>query len=272
MSDETRTTSSGEAETILPRTDIVQPQSLPVQNTLERSVRNLSKIKKASSRVKATSARQYTRDRHPSCYHAEMKRKSAHLETKLIHAGEPAPRIGGAVSMPVFQSANFEYRDGTAYHDLQYIRLSNTPNHVALHRKLAALENAESALTMASGMAAISTSLLALLSAGDHLLIQSCLYGGTRDLVTKELADFGIAHDFIDPGRPRSWDGLMRPSTKVIFVEAMSNPLLETPDLEAEVRFAKAHGLVSAVDNTFPSPVNFRPAEWGFDLSLHCCT
>ncbi len=82
------------------------------------------------------------------------------LETKLIHSGEPEPRIQGAVAMPIFQSAMFEYAGETDYHDLKYIRLNNTPNHVVLHAKLAALENAEAALVTASGMAAISTTLL----------------------------------------------------------------------------------------------------------------
>src|SRR5574341_1419115 len=103
------------------------------------------------------------------------------LETKLIHAGEPEPRINGSVSMPIFQSAMFEYAGETDYHDLKYIRLNNTPNHVALHAKLAALENAEAALVTGSGMAAISTALLSVLSAGDHLIAQNCLYGGTHD-------------------------------------------------------------------------------------------
>ena len=108
-----------------------------------------------------------------------MTKKYERIETKLIHAGEPDPRVLGAVSMPIFQSAMFEYKGEKSYHDLKYIRLNNTPNHTALHEKLAALENGETALVTASGMAAISTSLLAILSAGDHLLAQDCLYGGT---------------------------------------------------------------------------------------------
>src|SRR5436190_20944605 len=119
-----------------------------------------------------------------------MKKAFQRLETKLIHAGEPEPRIEGAVSMPIFQSANFEYGNEQDYHSLKYIRLNNTPNHVALHEKLAALENAEAALVTASGMAAISTALLTILSAGDHLLVQDCLYGGTHDFVAKDLGAF----------------------------------------------------------------------------------
>jgi cystathionine beta-lyase/cystathionine gamma-synthase len=201
-----------------------------------------------------------------------MKKALQHLATKLIHAGEPAPRIEGAVSMPIFQSANFEYSDEADYHSLKYIRLNNTPNHTAVHNKLAALENAEAALVTSSGMAAISTVLLTLLSAGDHLLIQESLYGGTHDFITKHFASMGISYDFIDPDNPDSWKRLLRKTTKAIYVESMANPLLHVPDIEAAVEFAKANQLVSVIDNTFPSPVNFRPSEWGIDISLHSCT
>lgn len=197
---------------------------------------------------------------------------SNHIDTKLIHAGEPHPRIGGAVALPIFQSAMFEYGGETNYHDLKYIRLNNTPNHLALHQKLAALENAEAALVTASGMAAISTALLTVLSAGDHLLAQSCLYGGTHDFVTKDLGSFGISYDFIDADDPASWKAKLKPNTKAIYIESMSNPLLEVPDLKAVVRFAKEHKLITLIDNTFPSPMNFRPPEHGIDLSLHSCT
>ena len=113
-----------------------------------------------------------------------MARVFKRLETNLIHAGEPHPRIAGAVEMPIFQSAMFEYAGETSYHDLGYIRLNNTPNHKALHEKLAVLEGAEAALVTSSGMAAISTTLFTVLSAGDHILAQSVLYGGTHDLLT----------------------------------------------------------------------------------------
>src|SRR4051812_18247673 len=176
-----------------------------------------------------------------------MTRKYRRIETKLIHAGEPEPRIGGAVSMPIFQSANFEYAGESDYHALKYIRLNNTPNHIALHEKLAALENAEAALVMASGMAAISTALLTVLSPNGHLLAQNCLYGGTHDFLTKDFADAGLCFSFIDGDNPESWEKQLRPNTKAIYVEAMSNPLLEVGDLEAAAKFAKAYGLVSII-------------------------
>lgn len=195
-----------------------------------------------------------------------------HIETKVVHAGEPEPRVMGAVSLPIFQSAMFEYSGEQSYHEIRYIRLNNTPNHKALHEKLAALENAEAAIVSASGMAAITTALLTFLSSGDHLLVQDCLYGGTHDLITKDFAGFGLEFDFIDGDNPDSWKDKLRPNTKAIYVEAMSNPLLQVSDLKAASAFAREHGLVSMIDNTFPSPINFRPAEWGFDISLHSCT
>ena len=195
-----------------------------------------------------------------------------HIETKLIHAGEPATRVLGAVSLPIFQTAMYEYAGEESYHDIRYIRLNNSPNHIALHQKLAALENAEAGLVTASGMAAITTSLLTVLSSGDHLLAQDCLYGGTHDFLTQSFEDFGLEFDFINGDDPDSWKRKLRPNTKAIYVEAMSNPTLQVTDLKAVVAFAKEHRLISLIDNTFASPVNFRPVEWGFDLSLHSCT
>lgn len=178
----------------------------------------------------------------------------------------------GSVSMPIFQSAMFEYAGETSYHDLKYIRLNNTPNQVALGLKLAALEDAEAALVTSSGMAAISTALLSVLAPNGHLLAQNCLYGGTHDFVTRDLGAFGISYDFIDCNDPESWEKKLRPNTKAIYVETITNPLLEVADHKAVVKFAKTHGLVSLIDNTFASPINFRPPELGYDLSLHSCT
>src|SRR5437667_8215395 len=200
------------------------------------------------------------------------RKKESSIETKTVHAGEPSPRINGAVVMPIFQSAMFEYAGEKKYDDIRYIRLNNTPNHKALAEKLAQLENAEDALVTSSGMAAISTTLLTLLANGDHLLAQDCLYGGTHDFVTKDLEKFGISYDFINGNEPDSWEGKLKPRTKAIYVETVSNPLMGVPDLEAVVEFARSHKLVSVIDNTFASPVNFRPPELGFDLSLHSAT
>ena len=201
-----------------------------------------------------------------------MTENFKHLNTQLIHAGEPRPRIEGAVSMPVFQSSTFEYSGGTDYYGIRYIRLNNTPNHQVLHRKLAVLEGGEAAIVTSSGMAAIATTLLTILSTGDHLLVQKGLYGGTHDFITKDFPSFGIGFDFIDGNSPNSWKEKLQPNTKAVYVETFTNPLLEVADLRAVVDFARTNGLLAVIDNTFASPVNFRPLDWGFDLSLHSCT
>ncbi len=197
-----------------------------------------------------------------------MPDKPHRLETDLIHAGELRPRIEGAVTLPIFQTSTYE-ADGVSD---RYLRLSNTPNHQALHQKLAALEGGEAALVTASGMAAIATTLLACLDAGDHLLAQDCLYGGTHGLITRDMVRLGLNFDFIQGDDPDSWRRRLKPNTRILYVESITNPLMQVADLEALARFAREHGLISVIDNTFPTPVNFRPLKWGFDLSVHSGT
>jgi cystathionine beta-lyase/cystathionine gamma-synthase len=194
------------------------------------------------------------------------------IDTRLVHAGEIIPRIEGAVSMPIFQSANFESAGETDYNDVRYARLNNTPNHLVLHARLAALEGAEAALVAASGMAAISGALFGLLESGDHVLVSDGLYGGTHELVTRDFERYGIEYDMIDVVDPGSWSGKLRPETRVVYVETMTNPLVKVGDLAAISSFARENGLISMIDNTFASPVNFRPPEHGYDISLHSCT
>jgi len=201
-----------------------------------------------------------------------MNTKSKAIETTIIHGGEPVPRLHRAVTMPIFQSSTFLYEGETDYHDVKYARLNNTPGHTVLHDKLAAICGAEAALVTASGMAAISTSMLSVLSAGDHLLAIDCLYGGTHTFVTSELPRFGVAHTLVDTVNVDSWRDSLRPNTRAVYVEAMTNPTLRVPDLKRVVAFAKEHGLVSLIDSTFAPPVLFRPHELGFDLVLQSAT
>ncbi len=194
------------------------------------------------------------------------------LETRVVHAGDPHPRIEGAVTLPIFQSTVFEQEEGAGYHELRYPRLNNLPNHEALAGKLADLEGGEAALVTASGMAAISTTLLTVLGGGGHLLVQDCLYGGTHNLLTDDLGSLGMSYAFIDARDPGSWKSSLRTDTRAVYVEGLSNPLLQVADHRAIVRFAHDHGLLAVIDNTFASPINFRPLELGFDLVLHSCT
>ncbi len=201
-----------------------------------------------------------------------MESRSVRFDTKLIHAGEPNPRVGGAVVLPVFQSSTYKYSGEASYHDVRYIRLNNTPNHQALWEKIAALEKGESALVTASGMAAISTTLLTVLRSGDHLLAHKNLYGGTHSLLTHDFDSLGLSYTFVDCNKPETLKSHLRPNTKAIYVESITNPLMEVPDLDAVVRFARENGLLSLIDNTFASPVNYRPIQRGFDIALHSCT
>jgi cystathionine beta-lyase/cystathionine gamma-synthase len=202
-----------------------------------------------------------------------MQEQKLGLETRAIHAGRAQPRIEGAAVLPIFQCSVYEHlREGVAYQDVRYPRLSNLPNHVALGRKLASLEGAEDALVTASGMAAISAALLDVLGAGGHLLLQDQVYGGTHAFVTHDFRKLGLSYDFIPPDDPAAWKARLRPNTRAIYVEALTNPLLQVADHRAVTAFAREHGLVSMIDATFATPVNFRPVEVGFDVVLHSCT
>ena len=193
-------------------------------------------------------------------------------DTLLIHGGEPSPRIAGSAVPPIFQSTVYAMEGTPAYDDIIYPRLNNLPNHEVLAKKLALLEGAEAGLVTASGMAAITTTLLTLLAGGGHLLLQSRVYGGTDSFVREDLAGLGIAVDFIEELDPDDWKRKLRSNTRVIYTEAIGNPLLQVPDHRQVVAFAREHGLTSVVDNTFASPINFRPIEHGYDLSVHSAT
>ena len=192
------------------------------------------------------------------------------LDTRSIHAGEPDPRIEGAVTLPIFQAATYTHEDPEVLP--RYVRYNNSPNHEALHEKLAALAQTESALVTASGMAAISSALLSLLGAGDHLVAPRGLYGGTLDLFDDLLPQFDIGHTLVAEDTPEAWAAAVQPNTTVLYAESIANPLLEVPDLAAMMDFADAHDLVAVIDNTFASPVNLRPAELGFNVVLHSAT
>jgi cystathionine beta-lyase/cystathionine gamma-synthase len=194
------------------------------------------------------------------------------LDTNVIHAGRPAPNVEGAVVTPIFQSSNYLMGKETAYGDVRYIRLSNSPNHQVLHARLAVLENTEAALVTSSGMSAITSTLLAFLHAGDHVIAHNSLYGGVQTWLDYDAPRWGIASTRIDAKQRDGWEECVRPETKVVYVESITNPLMEVLDLEAIVAFARRHHLTSIIDNTFTSPVNFRPADIGFDVVVHSAT
>ncbi len=187
------------------------------------------------------------------------------LDTLVLHAGALAPYEGEVVT-PIFQSATFatDPRDPP-----RYSRLNNTPNQQLLSTRLAATMEAEAALVTTSGMAAITTTLLSCLEAGDHVVAQDCLYGGALAFLRQLAPRMGIETTFVSDG---DWAGATRANTKLLYVETLSNPLLQVTDLEAAAGFARSRGLLAVVDNTFASPVNLRPLRFGFDLELHSAT
>lgn len=196
------------------------------------------------------------------------------IETLCV-AGSDASRVDGSAVMPIFQSATFlTTGEEVGYDAVRYTRCNNNPSQVVLGEKLAELEGTEAALPLSSGMAAICSTLLTLLKAGDHMLIQGAAYGGTYDLVHKELKELGITASMVDISQPcHTWGHHVQHNTKVVYVEAISNPLMQVPDLPGVVAFAKQHGLTSVIDATFVTPVLLRPAaQLGFDLVIHSAT
>ena len=205
----------------------------------------------------------------------DYDRRFRHIATNVVHAGAPDPHVEGAVVTPIFQSANYLMAEESAYDAVRYIRLHNSPNHHTLHARLATIESGEAALVTSSGMAAISATILAFVRSGDHLLAQKSLYGGTQTFLDEDLPALGAsvsAFDPADPAGPEAWEKLLTPTTRMVFVESISNPLVEVGDLRAVIAFAKAHDLVAAIDSTFATPINFRPLEIGFDLVVHSAT
>ncbi|MFC4858733.1 trans-sulfuration enzyme family protein [Actinophytocola glycyrrhizae] len=192
------------------------------------------------------------------------------FDTLAVHGGERVPGPEGSVVFPIFQGTVFTSEPGESYHDIKYHRLNSTPSQTYLHDKLAALEGAEAAVATSSGMAAVTTILHTLLGAGDHLLVNDVLYGGTHDFITGQAQRLGWEYTVIDPYDPASWE--VRENTKAVLVETITNPLMRVGRLREIVAFAREHGIVSVVDNTFASPVNFRPAVAGFDLVFNSAT
>jgi cystathionine gamma-synthase/cystathionine gamma-lyase/cystathionine beta-lyase len=192
------------------------------------------------------------------------------FDTLAVHAGERDPGPEGSVVFPIFQGTVYTVEPGSDYHDIKYHRLNSTPSQVYLHDKLAALEGAEAAVATSSGMAAITTVLHTVLRAGDHLLVGDALYGGTHDFLTKHAERLGWTYSVIDPRDPAGW--AVTPATRAILVETITNPTMRVGQLRAVVEFARSHGLVSIVDNTFASPVNFRPVIAGFDVVFNSAT
>lgn len=194
----------------------------------------------------------------------------AGFSTRCVHAGTVEDTLAGGVNTPIFASSAFRVPGPLG--KVVYPRYQNIPGQVAAAEKIAALENGEAGLVTASGMAAISSVFLAFCSAGDHVVLQRDLYGGTVGLAQKELPRRGIKVSWVDSEKPEDFAAALRPETRMIYVETPSNPLLKILDLEALAREARSRGVLTVVDNTFATPINQNPLDLGIDIVVHSGT
>lgn len=198
-----------------------------------------------------------------------MDKKSIGLNTICTHVGELEDKQHKGAVSPLYMSTSYAYENVAVK---RYPRYFNTPNQEGLCNKIAALEHAEAALIFGSGMAAVSTALMAFLRAGDHVVLQQTLYGGTYNLVNEEFSKYGIEYSFTTGWDAEAFEAEIKENTKVIYIETPSNPLLTITDMKAVAKIAKKHGIITLIDNTFASPVNQNPIDFGIDVVIHSAT
>jgi methionine-gamma-lyase len=199
--------------------------------------------------------------------------------SRAVHADATVPRAAGAVSPPIVQTSTFAAESAREFADLAlerrgsgfYTRYGN-PNHAQVAAVLADLEGAESAMVFASGMATITTAVLALVRSGDHVMAQQRHYGGVPSLLLNLLPKFGVSCTQVDQSDTEAFAAAIRPETRLVLVESPSNPLLDITDLRAVSALAWDAGALTIADNTFATPVNSRPLALGADLVWHSAT
>ena len=191
------------------------------------------------------------------------------INTICVHTGEVKDeQYRGAVS-PMYMSTSYAF-DGVDVK--RYPRYFNTPNQEMLCKKIAALEHTEDGLIFSSGMAAISAAMFAFLKTGDHVIIQQVIYGGTFNLIVSEFEKYGIEYSFTESENASDFKSLIKENTKILYIETPSNPLLGITDLDAIASLAKEKRVLTMIDNTFASPINQNPADFGIDIILHSAT
>jgi cystathionine beta-lyase/cystathionine gamma-synthase len=188
--------------------------------------------------------------------------------TLSVHAGSHGDPLHKGAATPLYPASAYDYEGRPT----QYPRYYNTPNLKAVGEKVAALEQGEAGLMFSSGMAAIVTALVTFLKEGDHVIFQSDLYGGTFYSVTTELPRLGIAYTMVDGSNPQHFANAIKPETKVIYIETPSNPTLKITDIKTVADIAKAHNIITIIDNTFASPINQNPIALGIDVVAHSGT
>jgi len=209
----------------------------------------------------------------------EARPEAEGAATLAVHAGTLDDPRTGAVGTPIYQTTTFLLEDGQ-YRSIEegyprdrfiYTRYGN-PTQWAVQEKLAALEGAESALVFSSGMAAISTTVRALMDRGAHAVVSEELYGGTYTMFDRDLADAGMSVSFVDPRDPAAIEAVIRPETQLLYFEAMTNPLLKVVDVPSIAAIARRHGLWFVLDATFATPIAIRPLAHGVDVVVHSAT
>jgi cystathionine beta-lyase/cystathionine gamma-synthase len=198
-------------------------------------------------------------------------RRQFGFSTTAIH-GVPHRRPDWTPIAPALQQSSTFVNPVGSDDEVLYSRYGNNPNQLDLARKYALLEGADDAIFVASGMGATALAHLAVLRPGDHLISSTWIYGGTQHLFDRELARFGIEVTYVNPEQPRHWRKAVRKSTRAIFVETPTNPLMRIVDLGPITYAAEEEGLALLVDATFASPVNFRPLEHGADVVITSAT
>jgi len=196
-----------------------------------------------------------------------MKKKG--IKTRSIHDGELKDKTYNGAISPLYLGTVYDY---LGEEPMKYPRYFNTPNQLALSKKIASLENCENGLLFGSGIAAIFSTMFSFIQSGDHVVFQSSLYGGTINLIFKEFKKFNIDYTLVESLEPTEYEKAIKDNTKIIYVETPSNPLLEIIDLQKIALIAKNHHLISMVDNTFASPINQNPHDFGIDLVVHSAT
>ena len=201
-----------------------------------------------------------------------MGNKSKKFSTKCVHEGEIKDTMYQGIVSPLFMSTTYPWYGGEDAEKKPYPRYFNTPNQEFLSKKIAALENGEKALIFTSGMAAISTSIMANVKTGDHIIFQEDLYGGTRNFIKTEFDKYGIEYSFTKGLDSKYFLDEVKENTVGIYVESPSNPLLKIVDLKSISSLAKEKSLWTMIDNTFASPVNQNPIDHGIDIVIHSAT
>jgi cystathionine beta-lyase/cystathionine gamma-synthase len=204
-----------------------------------------------------------------------MKRRSR-PETAAVRGASSLEKKNGPVATPIYQTSTFEVTDNEeqqrlAATDRYYTRYGNPTNTVA-EQTVATLEGVEAARTFASGMGAITTTVMALLKAGDHIVAQRDIYGGATKFFSQWLPRMGIETTFVDSTDYEQHARAIRPNTRLLYLESPTNPTLRVVDFKKTAALARQHGLVSMMDSTFGTPINQHPAEYGIDLVMHSGT